>query len=221
MDKARLKAIRTLIFDYDGTLHDSRQNYIAAFKRAYRYLVAHQKAKPREWQDDEITKWLGYSSKEMWENFMPDLAKEYQLAASKLIGETLLEKVLLKEAKLYPEALETLDNLKSKGYNLIFLSNCSEAYMQAHQEIFQLDCYFDEMYCSEQFNFIPKHEIVTLIKSEWQEEYLVIGDRIHDLEIGHYHQLITIGCTYGFGTKAEMQQSDIRINNIQELQELL
>ncbi|WP_272944476.1 HAD family hydrolase [Carnobacterium jeotgali] len=92
MDKTRLKNIQTNIFDYDGTLHDSTANYIAAFKMAYNYLIENKKADPREWKDKEITKWLGYSSKDMWENFMPNLDAEHQATASKIIGETLLKK---------------------------------------------------------------------------------------------------------------------------------
>lgn len=101
MDETRLKNIQTIIFDYDGTLHDSRANYIVAFKMAYNYLIENEKADPREWKDEEITKWLGYSSKDMWENFMPNLDAEHQATASKIIGETLLEKVLAKESTLY------------------------------------------------------------------------------------------------------------------------
>ena len=55
MDETKLKKIKTIIFDYDGTLHDSTANYIAAFKRAYNYLIENEKAVPRDWKDDEIT----------------------------------------------------------------------------------------------------------------------------------------------------------------------
>ncbi len=221
MNEPRLKNIQTIVFDYDGTLQDSTANYIAAFKIAYNYLVDNQKAVPKDWKDEEITKWLGYSSKDMWENFMPDLAAEYQTAASKIIGETLLKKALAKEAILYPKALETLAYLNSKGYKLIFLSNCSNDYMKAHQQAFQLNHYFIDMYCTESFGYIPKYDIFQTFRDQYKEKFLIVGDRIHDFEIGHYHNIVTIGCNYGFGTEEELQKSDIRINDIQELQKML
>ncbi|SIN99913.1 phosphoglycolate phosphatase [Carnobacterium alterfunditum] len=221
MDEPRLKSTQTIVFDYDGTLQDSTANYITAFKTAYNYLVDNQKAVPKDWKDEEITKWLGYSSKDMWENFMPDLDAEYQIAASKIIGETLLKKALAKEAILYPRVLETLAYLNSKGYNLIFLSNCSNDYMKAHQQAFQLNHYFVDMYCTESFGYIPKYDIFQMFKDQYKENFLIVGDRIHDFEIGHYHNIVTIGCNYGFGTEEELQKSDIRINDIQELQEML
>lgn len=221
MNETRLKKIQTIVFDYDGTLHDSTANYIAAFKMAYNYLIEKKKAVPRDWKDEEITKWLGYSSKDMWENFMPNLDVEHQTTASKIIGETLLEKILAKEATLYTGALETLGYLKGKGYQLIFLSNCSEKYMNAHRQAFQLDQYFEDMYCTETFEYSAKYKIFELIEKQYKENFLVVGDRIQDFEIGHYHNLINIGCNYGFGSEEELQQSDLRINAIQELQDIL
>ena len=220
MDETRLKKIQTIIFDYDGTLHDSTANYIAAFKMAYNYLIENEKAVPRDWKDEEITKWLGYSSKDMWKNFMPNLEAKYQATASKIIGETLLEKVITKEATLYTGALETLDYLRNKGYKLIFLSNCSEKYMHAHRQNFQLNQYFEDMYCTETFEYNAKYKIFELIEKQYKENFLVVGDRIQDFEISHYHNLVSIGCNYGFGSEEELEQSDLRINDIQELQEI-
>jgi phosphoglycolate phosphatase len=118
MEKLMFKGVRTIILDYDGTLHDSTRNYIQAFKRAYAYLVDTGHAAPKDWEDAQITKWLGYSSKAMWENFMPDLEEDVRSKASKMIGQILLEKAQTGQAVLYEGALETLQVLKEKGYRL-------------------------------------------------------------------------------------------------------
>ena len=107
MEKLMFKGVRTVILDYDGTLHDSTKNYIHAFKQAYAYLIDAGYAAPRDWADAAITKWLGYSSKAMWENFMPDLDEEIRSKASKMIGQILLEKAKTGQAVLYEGALET------------------------------------------------------------------------------------------------------------------
>ncbi len=219
--KLKLDNIQSLIFDYDGTLHDSTDNYITAFKQAYEFLVAHGQAEPKVWQNREITQWLGYSSKDMWSAFMPGLSPDYQKQASAIIGDVLLEKVLANEANLYPGALETLANLKKKGYQLLFLSNCKEDYLQAHRKAFQLDYYFDALYCTENFGFIPKYEIFEEIKGQYLAEYMIIEDRIHDFQIGLHHEIMTVGCNYGFGKEEELQQADIRIDTIYDLQNLL
>lgn len=216
-----LHSIQTLVFDYDGTLHDSRPNYILAFKQAYQYLIEEGQAEERVFEDAEITQWLGYSKNDMWDTFMPDLEPIFQEKASLIIGNTLLERVQEKKAHLYPKSLETLAYLKERGYSLIFLSNCRKAYLEAHRQAFSLDNYFDDLLCSESFNNLPKYKIFETIKADFPKEYAVIGDRIHDFEIGLHHNFPTIGCNYGFGKEEELAVADIRIDAIEELQDLL
>lgn len=216
----KLDAVQTLVFDYDGTLHDSRPNYILAFKRAYEFLVEEGQAEERIFQDAEITHWLGWSKEEMWSAFIPQLDPFFQKKASQMIGETLLEKVREKKAHLYPKSLETLAYLKEEGYSLVFLSNCGERYLEAHRQAFSLDSYFDSLLCSEYFNGLPKYEIFDRVKADFPEEYTVIGDRIHDLEIGLHHDFPSIGCSYGFGSEEELAAADIQIDAVEELQTL-
>ena len=58
-----------LIFDYDGTLHNTMKIYKPSFLKAYDYLVSVGKAAPRIFADNEISCWLGYSGAEMWKLF--------------------------------------------------------------------------------------------------------------------------------------------------------
>lgn len=221
MGKLKFEGIRTVILDYDGTIHDSTRNYIHAFEQAYAFLVEAGHAAPRDWADAEITKWLGYSSKAMWENFMPDLDEEIRAHASKMIGQILFEKAQTGQAVLYPGALETLQALKEKGYRLVFLSNCSRAYMEAHRESFNLDRYFDGMYCTEDFDFIPKYEIFESIQAVFPGGYLIVGDRFQDIEVAERHPVRTVGCRYGFGFPGELDSADMLIGDIRELNDLL
>lgn len=214
--------VQTVIFDYDGTLHDSKRIYIPAFLKAYQYLVKAGKADPREWEEADITRWLGYSKKEMWEAFMPDLEASFQTEASSIIGQTMLEKTLQGQAALYPEAIQTLDYLKDKGYNLIFLSNCSVSYMERHRQVFGLDRYFGAFYCSEQYDFKKtKKEIVQLFKGDYEGELLIVGDRFQDIEAGELEGVYAVGCRYGFGQESELSQADNIIHAISELKNVL
>lgn len=210
--------VSTIIFDYDGTLHDSKQIYIPAFKKAYCYLVENGLAVEREWSDEEITQWLGYSKIDMWALFMPKLSSNYQDQASNIIGITMLENTLKGKAKLYDQALEMLSVLKAKGYKLIFLSNCSKEYMQMHTKIFELDQYFDEMICSEQYQFKKsKKEIVKEYFDKHYGKYAIIGDRSQDIEVGELKEVIAVGCSYGYGSEKELSKADIRIDSLREL----
>ena len=164
-----MKNIKTVIFDYDGTIHNGAGNYIDAFRHVYHQMVADGAAPERSFEDSEITQWLGYSAQEMWQNFMPELPEEVQMCYSKRIGQFMFDRVKQKKAVLYEGAAETLNYLKEKGYQLIYLSNCGAEYM----------------------------------------------------EIARYHKVYTAGCLYGFGSREELKDADVLLEDIRDLQKIL
>jgi phosphoglycolate phosphatase len=210
--------IKTMFFDYDGTLHDSIKIYSPAFKKAYSFLIKEGLADPREWEDADIVKWLGYNAHEMWQSFMPNLSDELRDRCSKIVGTEM--KTQIDEAKplLYNGSIETLNYLKNKGYNLIFISNCGQYYMDANKKLFNLEMYFTEMACSEQFSFIPKHEILSKIKDKYPKDMVIVGDRAQDIEAGKHNNIYTIGCSYGYAQEKELDGADLIIDTIEDLQ---
>lgn len=209
--------IKTMIFDYDGTLHNSIKIYAPAFRKAYGYLVQQGLAEEKVWGEKEISHWLGFNSKEMWDAFMPHLSQEMKEHCSKILGEEMKRLVEAGEPVLYEGAIDTLDYLKNKGFRLVFLSNCRRYYRDAHKATFSLDRYFEDMVCSEEHSFIPKHEIMSRIKGKYPEKQVIIGDRAQDIEAGLKNGIYTIGCTYGFAAEGELKDADLLINDIIEL----
>lgn len=216
-----LKSIKTIFFDYDGTLHNGMKIYAPAFREAYDNLVDQGYAKPRDFSEADISYWLGYNPKEMWEKFMPDIDVEEGRKCSKIISERMGTSTLEGKAELYDGSIEVLSYLKDKGYRLIFISNCKIYYKESHCKIFNLDRYFERMLASEEFNFIPKHEILKSIIKEYPRDMVMVGDRFQDIESGRKNHIYTIGCSYGYGSPEEMDQADLVINSITELKELL
>lgn len=206
-----------LIFDYDGTLHDCIKIYASAFRAAYSHLVSLSIAENKEWEDDEISRWLGFSSKDMWDKFMPSLPQSRKNECSQLIGNTMLGLTNEGKARLYPHTFEVLQQLTSDGYTLIFLSNCKHNYMQAHRKQFHLDHYFSDFYCAGDFMFMPKYKIFNIINSYYTGEFIVIGDRFQDMEIAQKHGLKSIGCSYGYGEEWELTSATIIISDIADI----
>jgi phosphoglycolate phosphatase len=209
--------IRTIFFDYDGTIHNSIKIYGPAFRKAYQYLVQEGIAAQREWADEEISYWLGFNPKEMWEDFMPELNESIRYKCSAMIGEEMKSLTEKGGPKLYEGALEILQYLKSKGYRLVFISNCKISYKDCHSRLFFLGDYFEELVCSEEYNFIPKYEILKKTKDNYPGEMVIVGDRLQDIETGKKNNIYTIGCSYGFSQKGELADADLIINDIKEL----
>lgn len=209
--------INTIFFDYDGTLHNSIKIYGPAFRKAYAYLVDQEFAEHRYWSDKEISYWLGYNPPEMWKNFMPDLEESIRLKCSAIVGEEMKSLIEKGSAYLYEGALDTLRYIKRRGYKSIFISNCKLSYKNSHIKLFELGDYFDELVCSEEYNFIPKYEVLRNIKDKYPKEMVIIGDRFQDIEAGMKNGIYTIGCNYGYSFEGELDQADLIINDIQDL----
>jgi phosphoglycolate phosphatase len=178
-------------------------------------------AEKKSWSHNEISHWLGFNPPEMWEAFQPNLSEELRQKCSDIIVEEM--KVLISNGKsvLYEGALETLDYLKRKGYHLVFISNCKKYYMKSQADLFSLDRYFETMVCSEEYDFIPKYEILKAIKPNYPEKMIIIGDRAQDIEAGKYNNIYTIGCSYGYAQGDELKEADMIIHEVKELKQYL
>ena len=134
--------MKYIIFDYDGTLHNSIRIYEPAFKRTYDYLVNNGYAEEKVFKEDEVSRFLGLTARQMWNDFMPSLPEDEKKKCSSIIGEAMIQYIDEGQAELYDGTIETLVKLNELGYKLIFLSNCKVSYMKKHIEIFRLDKYF-------------------------------------------------------------------------------
>ena len=79
-----------IILDYDGTLHDTMHIYKRAFLETYAWLVQEGRAEEQEFADAQISCWLGYNSRVMWDRFMPELEESFKLRASARTGESMV-----------------------------------------------------------------------------------------------------------------------------------
>ena len=84
-----------LIFDYDGTLHNTMDIYEPAFKKAYHEMISAGLRSPKNFSREEISRWLGYSAIDMWNSFAPDLKPEQRLYYSNVVGQEMYR--LIKE----------------------------------------------------------------------------------------------------------------------------
>jgi phosphoglycolate phosphatase len=122
---------------------------------------------------------------------------------------------------LYENTIDVLKSLKRRGFKLVFLSNCSIRYMEAAIAAFNLDDYFDDMICAEMYNFIPKHEILKIIKDKYPANQVIVGDRFHDIEAGIENGIYSVYCEYGYGEKKQGNMASAKIKDIRELLSLI
>ncbi|MBN3490707.1 HAD family hydrolase [Acholeplasma equirhinis] len=212
---------KTIVFDYDGTLHESIHIYYPAFMKVYEELVEAGHQPKRDWKVNEVTSFLGMNPKEMWASFIPALSEDVIKVASARVGEEMRARILKGDAKLYPNSIEVLEYLKKEGIKLVYLSNSKTYYMEFHKKNFGLDKYFDYFMVSEMYDYIPKEDILKTVLDDLPKPILVVGDRIHDMNAGILNNLDTCGCLYGYGNPQEFKDATYTISDIKDLIEVI
>ncbi len=206
-----------IILDYDGTIHDCAKIYVPAFYIGYKYLTDNGLAPLHDYSYEEVSSYLGYSVKAMWERFMPELAEEHKEKCGKIIGDEMMKMIVQGESVLYDGAEETLESLKKSGHTLIFLSNCMHDYMEAHRKAHNLDRFYSDYYCTEDFGFKSKPEIFMHIREKHDSEFIIIGDRYIDLETAEKFSLKSVGCNYGYCEKGELNHATATVEDVTEI----
>lgn len=207
----------TLVFDYDGTIHNTIVIYESAFRQCYAWLVEKGYAPEQEISAETIAGWLGMNSREMWNSFLPELSGEIKEEASRRVGDAMVGQIRARRAVWYPGAEETLDELRSEGYSMVILSNCKAAYRKANWEVFGMERWFSAFYDCESFGFAPKTEIIKAVKKSFDTPFIVIGDRKSDRDCALAGRSPFIGCLYGFGEEKELEGADAFVDSVREL----
>ena len=160
-----------LLFDYDGTLHDSMKIYAPSVQLAWDNLAAKGLTEPRTLSEEELRPCIGMTPDEMWGYFAMNIGEEEKRECTKLVGDNMLELVRRGEAKLYDGVPEALAELRRRGFHLVLLSNCPVSYLEAHTEQFHLEQYFEGLYCAEEFGYRPKYEIFERLRGHYPVSY--------------------------------------------------
>lgn len=211
----------TLIFDYDGTIHNTIVIYEPAFRKCYEWLVEEGYAPAQEIPSERIWGWLGMNSKEMWDSFLPELPAKIKEMASSRVGNAMAEQIRSHRAVWYPGAAKVLDELKAEGYPMVIVSNCKIAYHRANWKEFSMEQWFEAFYDCESFGFAPKTEIMKAVQKKFSAPFVVIGDRYSDLECARSCNGRFIGCRYGFGKEGELDCADLLADSVERLPELI
>lgn len=194
----------TLVFDFDGTLHDSMYVYEQAFPTGYQTLVDAGLARPRSFSQEELAGNIGLTAREAWGKLIPEIPWEVASRGAAAVGTEMRRLIADGSGRLFPGTDRMLDALKEAGHEMVFLSNCASPYQETARKAFGLDRWMSGFYNAEEFGWLPKERIFETIRQMHPAPYIIIGDRYKDILVAHVHGLPCIGCTYGYGTRGEL-----------------
>ena len=192
-----------ILFDLDGTLTDSVEGIVNAVKYTCEKLGI------RIPSQDELMEFIG-----------PPMVNSFDTHFG-LKGEKLKKAIELyhvyyrkqgwSENKVYPQVIEMLECLKTKGKHLAMCTNKTYFYAQWIAELFGFDKYLDFVGGSDpdvgrtEKNMVIEYTLGQLGADK--DKAVMVGDRHYDVEGAFKAGLKTLGVTYGYGTREELEKS--------------
>jgi len=204
------QSITTLLFDWDGTLIDSAQLGLVAFERSFADLgvtfdhETYRKVYSPNWYS--VYTALGLPE-EKWQQADDLWISHY--------GEQRAEPI--------PGAVETIEELKRRGYRLGVVSSGTECRVVREIGELGLESFFETIICNEQMVEKKPHpeglETALRLLGAANETTGYVGDSPEDIEMGRRAGLLTVGVRSDYPTswKLKSHNPDIFLESISEL----
>lgn len=215
-----MKHYQFILFDLDGTLSDPK---IGITKSVQYALTKMGFAAP------ELDKLEGFIGPPLQESFANDyhFDKEQTQVALEFYRERFKDKGMF-ENELYPDIPLLLQDLSKQGSTLVVATSKPTVFAVEILKFFKLDQYFDLIIGSHlDGTRTAKTEIIQFILEEYPnhklEDFIMIGDRKHDIIGAQNTGIDSIGVTYGYGSSEELTLAEptYLVKSVDELRELL
>ena len=212
--------IKLIIFDFDGTLGDTRRNIVTTMQMTIAELGLSGRT------DDECASKIGLPLDGCFEELYPDEAKDTIQLCAETYRRIFQENLLTMKPQVFPKVKETLSMLKERGYTLTIASSRwhkSLSELTHDLDIAEFISYLVGADDVEKAKPNPEPVIKTLAAMGADaSQTLVVGDMNVDILMGLNAGAITCGVTYGNGTRKELEDAgaDYIINSIDELIEI-
>jgi phosphoglycolate phosphatase len=212
--------IKLIIFDFDGTLGDTRRNIVTTMQMTIAELGLSGRT------DDECASKIGLPLDGCFEALYPDEAKETIQLCAETYRRIFQENLLTMKPQVFPKVKETLSMLKEQGYTLTIASSRwhkSLSELTHDLDIAGFISYLVGADDVEKAKPNPEPVIKTLAAMGADaSQTLVVGDMNVDILMGLNAGAMTCGVTYGNGTRKELEDAgaDYIINSIDELIEI-
>ena len=201
-----------VIFDLDGTLWDSSETILDAWKYVFnRYNII-------DISQEDIKALLGLPD----ENIIKWISEKYLISSesAKCILQKCqdyeLELIAVQGGKLYSGVRRTIQEL-SKMSNLYIVSNCQAGYIEAFLKYYNLQPFIKDFECAGNTKLNKSVNISKIINRNHIKNAIFIGDTESDRIASKENDLEFVYASYGFG---RVKEYDYIINNFKDIKQL-
>lgn len=209
---------KVILFDLDGTLSDPK----VGITKSVQYAL--QKMNITEPELDKLECFIGPPLQDSFKEFY-GLNEEEAKLAIEFYRERFKEKGMF-ENELYPGIPELLRSLK--GLTLVVATSKPTVFSEQILDFFDIHQYFDLVVGSNlDGTRSSKTEIIQYILDRYSdhksEDFIMIGDRKHDIIGANNTGIYSIGVTYGYGSRQELEDVNATyiVDRVSELIEVI
>lgn len=213
--------IKLIIFDFDGTIGDTRRNIV----KTLQMTMAEKGLPPRSEQECAAT--IGLTLNDAFRRLQPQLSMEEAERCTECYRE--LFEINKKELvpQTFPNVITTLKHLRDKGYRMTVASSRSHLSLDGFVRDMALGDYIGYVLGAEDSER-PKPDPAPVLKTLKDLGYsaaqaLVVGDMPFDILMGRGAGTVTCGVSYGNSSREELLASgaDHVIDDFAELETVL
>lgn len=210
-----------IIFDFDGTLGDTRRNIVTTMQMTIAELHLPNRS------EEECAATIGLPLAGCFRMLFPDIQEEFVARCAETYRRLFNENLKNIHPETFPGVVETLSVLHQKGFTLTIASSRSRnSLLELTQNLGIADYISYVLGADDVKEAKPKPEPVlkTLADLHFDAgETLVVGDMAVDILMGSNAGAKTCGVTWGNGTKEELQQAGATyiLDRIEDLIEIV
>ncbi len=213
--------IRLIIFDFDGTLGDTRQNIVTTMQMTIEELHLPNRS------EEECAATIGLPLAGCFRTLFPDIQEELITRCAETYRRVFNENLKNIRPEAFPGVVETLAILHQKGFTLTIASSRSHISLMELTRNMDIAGYISYILGADDVEEAkPKPEPVlkTLAEMNFDAgESLVVGDMAVDIQMGANAGVKTCGVTWGNGSKDELEEAGATfiIDRIEDLIEIV
>jgi phosphoglycolate phosphatase len=207
-----------VVFDVDGTIFKAKEIFLPAIKQVLSENDIH------DYTEHEFMKFIGMPYKE-FEDWQQQLTTKTSYKEFKSRLQELELRNIISDGELYEGVIELFTILKEAKYTLAICTNARKEYLEAIFNKFKLFNYFTDnnIIYPERFSpYADKQYMLGHIKQFIKPfKSYMIGDRFYDSEAAQKNGFTFIGVNYGYGYDEIKNQTNLLVDKICEIKELL
>ena len=210
-----------IIFDFDGTLGDTRRNIVTTMQMTIAELHLPDRS------EAECASTIGLPLTECFRTLFPDIQEDFISRCAETYRRLFNENMKTILPQAFPGVVETLSILHQKGLTLTIASSRSHNSLTELTRNMGIAGYISYILGADDVREAkPKPEPVlkTLADMHFDaDETLVVGDMAVDIQMGANAGAKTCGVTWGNGTKEELENAGATfiIDRIEDLIEIV